>query len=84
MEDKKIIQLLIEKLLEEGCWFTTKKDPTFEEAPSYYELDEYGDLTEKAQEKIIKEINDYIGNGAIEIEDAIDLWFAESLHEYKI
>ena len=55
MDEKTIIQMLLNKMLEEGLWFTTKNDPTYEEASSYYELDQYGDLTDKAQSKIVKE-----------------------------
>lgn len=84
MEDKTIIDNLIKRLLEEGFWFTTKNDPTFEEASSYYELDEYGDLTEKAKTKIEKEINAKIGDGAVELDDAIELWIADAASAYKI
>lgn len=79
MEEKDILKLLIAELNKEDVWFTTKQDPTFHDADFYYELDEYGDLTEKAQNKIVKEISDYIGDGAIYIEDAIDLWIQNNL-----
>ena len=69
MDEKTIIQMLLNKMLEEGLWFTTKNDPTYEEASSYYELDQYGDLTDKAQSKIVKEIEDKLGDGAVEIDD---------------
>ena len=49
MDEKTIIQMLLNKMLEEGLWFTTKNDPTYEEASSYYELDQYGDLTDKVE-----------------------------------
>lgn len=84
MEDKEIIQLLIERLLEEGCWFTTKKDPTPKEPAYYYKLDQYGDLTEEAQEKVAQEIKDYIGDGAIDIEDAIGLWLHDNINECRV
>ena len=71
MEDKEIFNLVISRMTEEGMWFTTKNDPTFNEAPSYYELDEFGDPTDKTISKIINEVKDKIGDGAIEIDDAI-------------
>ena len=84
MEDNEIIELLIQKLIEAGEWFTTKQDPTFTEAPYYYKLDEYGDPTEESKNKIIKEIKDFIGDGAVDIEDAIDLWINEATMQYKV
>ena len=84
MEDKEIIELLIQELIEAGEWFTTKKDPTFEEAPSYYELDQYGDPTENTKKKIVNEIKDYIGDGAVDIENAIELWINEATMQYKV
>ena len=73
-----IINSLITKLYREDMWFTTKQDPTYQEAPSYYKLDKYGDLEEKEQEKIAKQIQNYIGDGAVDIEDAIELWMNEA------
>lgn len=84
MEDKEIIELLIQELIEAGEWFTTKKDPTFEEAPSYYELDQYGDPTENTKKKIVNEIKNYIGDGAVDIQDAIELWINEATMQYKV
>lgn len=84
MEDKEIIELLIQELIEVGEWFTTKKDPTFEEAPSYYELDQYGDPTENTKKKIVNEIKNYIGDGAVDIQDAIELWINEATMQYKV
>lgn len=84
MEDKQIIEILLQKLTEMTFWFTTKNDPTYQDATSYYELDQYGDPTEKAQKQIAKEITGYLGEGAVELEDAIDLWMADKTAEYKI
>lgn len=84
MEENEILNLVIGRMTEEGMWFTTKNDPTFAEAPSYYELDEYGDPTEKTISKIVKEVEDKIGDGAIEIDDAIDIWLLEQQANYKI
>lgn len=84
MEEKLIVKEIINKLMENECWFTTKNDPTYEEAPSYYKLDQYGDLTEDAQKIIVEEVSDLIGDGAVDIEDAIDMWFNEAMNSYKI
>lgn len=85
MEDRDyVINKLLEQLSELGVWFTTKNDPTWEEASSYYELDQYGDLTEKSMDKIYKEITDKLGDGAVELEDAISIWIQEALSEYKL
>ena len=84
MKEEEIISVLYRKLINDDIWFATKNDPTFEEAPSYYELDEYGDLTEKAQEKIIEEVQDYLGDGALDLNDAIDMWVMEALSNNQI
>lgn len=84
MDENTIIQMLLNKMLEEGLWFTTKNDPTYEEASSYYELDQYGDLTDKAQSRIVKEIEDKLGDGAVEIDDAMDIWINEAASAYRI
>lgn len=84
MEENEILNLVISRMTEEGMWFTTKNDPTFAEAPSYYELDEFGDPTEKTISKIAKEVEDKIGDGAIELDDAIEIWMGEQQANYKI
>lgn len=85
MEDNNDILGLVFKALEDNdMWFTTKNDPTFEEPSSYYELDEYGDLTEKAQKKIIKEVEDYIGDGAVDELDAVTIWLTDAQSSFKI
>lgn len=84
MEDKNIIEKLLQRMMEDNFWFTTKNDPTFEEASSYYELDEYGDLTTKAENKILDEIKAKVGDGAVDLEDAIELWISDAAMGYKI
>ena len=79
-----IIDCVIAKLKDEDVWFTTKLDPVFEEPNSYYELDEYGDLTDKSKKQIEKEVSSYIGDGAVDIKDAVDAWFDETLWTYKL
>lgn len=84
MEDIEIYVSLIERMRAEGYWFTTKSDPTYEEPGSYVELDEYGEPTEKAQEKLIKEVNEYVGDGAVDLEDAIEMWITDNSVAYRI
>lgn len=84
MNDKEILDLLIDRMHAEGYWFTTKNDPTYEEAPSYFELDEYGDPTEKSQKQIVKEIKNYVGDGAVDISDAIEIWITDNSLDHKI
>lgn len=84
MEDKQIIDLIIDKLNREELWFTQKTDPTWEEPAKYYKLDEYGEPTEAAIKEIAKEVNSLVGDGAVDLEDAIDVWVDNALMEYKV
>ena len=84
MEDKDILELVIENMKDRDIWFTTKSDPTYTEPGNYLDLDEYGDLTEKSENRVVKEITDLVGNGAIDIEDAIDVWIQDQLTECTI
>lgn len=84
MKEEEIISIIYRRLYNDDMWFTTKNDPTFEEAPSYYKLDEYGDLEEKEQAKIIKEVQDYLGDGAIDLNDAVDMWVMDALTSNRI
>ena len=84
MEIEEIICTLIAKLKADDMWFTTKQDPTFVEASDYYKLDEYGDLTDKSKEQVAKEIESYIGDGAVAIADALDLWINDAMAECRI
>lgn len=84
MNDIDIINSIVCKLKDEEIWFTQKTDPTWNNPSHYYKLDEYGDLTETAQKEIVKEVNSYIGDGAVDIEDAIDIWEQEALVDNRI
>lgn len=84
MEDNQIIDKLISVLENDDMWFTQKTDPTFGEAPDYYKLDEYGDLTEAGAKKIIKEITAYIGDGAVDIDDAITIWLQDAMADNRV
>ena len=84
MEEVDVIKVLLNTLETLGLWFTTKSDPTYEEPKSYYKLDEYGDPTEETAKKIEKEILDYIGDGAVYLEDAIEMWIYNAIQESKV
>ena len=84
MESNEIISLVICKLKDEDLWFTQKTDPTWGNPSHYYKLDEYGEPVESAVKEIVKEVNSYIGDGAVGIEDAIDIWVQEALADYRI
>ena len=84
MEDNQIVDLVIEKLNNEDMWFTQKTDPTWDEPSSYYKLDEYGNPTETAIKQIAKEVNSFIGDGAVDLEDAIQVWVDNATMEYKV
>lgn len=83
-ENINIFALVLDELNKNDMWFTTKADPTAEEASSYYKLDEYGEPTEATVKKIAKEVSSLIGDGAVCIEDAVELWVNDALVDYKI
>lgn len=84
MEDTKIVDLVIARLKQDDLWFTTKADPTWEEPADYYKLDEYGDLEQTSIKKIAKEVTDLIGEGAVDIDDAVEIWLQDAMVEYKV
>ena len=83
-ENINIMELVLDTLNRDDLWFTQKTDPTYQEASSYYELDEFGDPTEKTIKKIEKEVNSLIGDGAIDIIDAIELWKNDQIAEFRL
>ena len=78
------IEEIISVLKDRDIWFTSKNDPTFTEPSSYYTLDEYGCPTEKAMEDILKDCNDYVGDGALDFTEAIDMWVEKCLADGKL
>ena len=78
------IEEVISVLKDRDIWFTSKNDPTFTEPSSYYTLDEYGCPAEKAIEDILKDCNDYVGDGAIDFTEAIDMWVEKCLADGKL
>lgn len=82
--NKNILDILFASLEDQDIWFTTKNDPTYAEAPSYFKLDEYGIPTKEAQKQICKEIENNIGDGAVDEIDAVELWINENLNNFKL
>lgn len=79
-----ILDLAIETLRDNDTWFTTKNDPTIQEPSYYYELDKYGELTEEGKNKVIKDVQSYVGDGAICGDDAVEMWFNDNLCEFRL
>lgn len=84
MEDNQIIEMLNQKLKDYDMWYATKNDPTWDSASHYYKLDEYGDLTDASVKQVAKEINSFVGDGAIDIEDAIEVFIIDALQDNRI
>ncbi len=82
--NENILDILFASLEDQDIWFTTKNDPTYAEAPSYFKLDEYGIPTKEAQKQICKEIENNIGDGAVDEIDAVELWINENLNNFKL
>ena len=84
MDNEEIINNLYEKLKSEDLWFVTEIDYDFGGA-DLYKLNEYGKLADEREiSKVVKEIEDYIGNGAIDITDAIQCWIDNALMNSQI
>ena len=83
-ENVNIFALVLDELNKNDMWFTTKADPTAEEARSYYKLDEYGGPTEATVKKIEKEVSSLIGDGAVDEYDAVKLWVNDALVDFRI
>lgn len=84
MEDKQIIELLLKCMKRDELNFTTKLDNIYEEPDRYFELDEYGDLTEKEQKRVVKEIKDIIGDGASDINEAVEVYVQRCNRDNRI
>lgn len=83
LKDNQIEEVIL-VLKDRDIWFTSKNDPTFTEPSSYYALDEYGCPTERALEDILKDCNDYVGDGALDFTEAIDMWVEKCLADGKL
>lgn len=83
-ENLDIYNLVENELIREGIWFTQKSDPTYQNAKSYYKLDKYGDPEEKTKNQIAEEVKSLIGDGAVDIPDAIELWKNDQMIEARL
>lgn len=83
LKDNQIEEVIL-VLKDRDIWFTSKNDPTYTEPSSYYTLDEYGCPTEKAMEDILKDCNNYVGDGALDFTEAIDMWVEKCLADGKL
>lgn len=84
MENNDVVELLVNRLKNEDMWFTQKTDPTWQEPARYYKLDEYGELVDSSIKQIAKEIDALVGDGAVDLADAIDLWISDACVDCRI
>ena len=76
--ESNIIDRLYSKLKELQLWFTTDLDNSNNISIKHFDLDEYGDLTEKQAKQIEKEILNYVGDGAANEDEAIDVFIIDA------
>lgn len=81
IEDEDILNNLYDLMKENNVWFTNKSDLVSDLGVKQIKLDEYGYPVDKEQSKIIKQIKNYIGDGAEDIQHAIQLWYDDSLQK---
>lgn len=76
-----VLNIILDRMEQEGVWFTTKEDKLYANAKDLYKLDEYGELVDKSKERIIAEVEDYMGDGAAFVIEAADQWIQDNLAE---
>lgn len=81
---KDIINLVLDRLRQEGLYFATKDDQGYASAKSLYKLDKEGLLEEKTIDKIVEEVISYIGDGAVFMIDAVNQWIEDGIAEGKL
>ncbi|WP_304393073.1 hypothetical protein [uncultured Clostridium sp.] len=81
---KDIINLVLDRLRQEGLYFATKDDQGYASAKNLYKLDEEGLLEEKTVDKIVDEVISYIGDGAVFMIDAVNQWIVDGITEGKL
>ena len=86
MEQDNLINYLYRRLKNEHLWFVTKTNNNgsyWQTKPKkYFDLDEYGELKNKS--KVEKEINEYLGDGAETISEAVSLYIADNVVDGSI
>lgn len=78
---EQIIEVALGRLEQEGLWFTTKEDKLYANAKDLYKLDQYGELEVKSKERLVSEVEQYLGDGAGFIIEAVDQWIQDNLAE---
>lgn len=78
---EEIIEIALDRLGQEEIWFTTKDDKLYANAKDLYKLDQYGELEVKSKERLVKEVEQYLGDGASFIIEAVDQWIQDNLAE---
>lgn len=84
MNIEKVIQELINKLKELNLWFSNKNDLTYGIAPNYYNLNAYGDMTADTKKEVYNEIINNIGDGAIDLTDAINKFINDARYNNQL
>lgn len=83
MRTDNLFELLYTELKNQGLWFVTKKDDNWLVKPKkYYTLNDYGEI--KDTNKVEKEINDYLGDGAETTLEAIRIFISDGLADGSI
>lgn len=76
-----ILEVTLDRMEQEGVWFTTKDDKLYANAKDLYRLDKYGELEDKSKERLVNEVEQYLGDGAAFIIEAVDQWLEDNLAE---
>lgn len=82
MEENKqeeILKVIFDRMNQEDVWFTSKEDDVYGSAKNLFKLDEYGDLNDKSKERLLKEVEDLLGDGATYLIEAVDQWIQDNL-----
>ena len=77
MDTNKVLKELYKQMKATYLWFDVNATTPLQEELI---LDEYGELSDKKQqEQIANQIVDLIGNGALDLDEAIDIWIDDTL-----
>lgn len=82
MEENKqeeVLKVILDRMNQEDVWFTSKEDDVYGSAKNLFKLDEYGDLNDKSKERLLKEVEDLLGDGATYLIEAVDQWIQDNL-----
>lgn len=74
-----VLEIALDRLNQEGLWFTTKEDKLYANATDLFKLDKYGELEDKSKERLIKEVEANLGEGATFIIEAVDIWIEDNI-----